>query len=360
MEHRSHKGDVELRASADGNPVITGYAAVFNRDSADMGFIEQVDPAAFNRTLTQADVRGLGNHEPDWLLGRSKSGTLRLSTDSTGLRYEIDVNVADPDGQRAVEKIRRRDMDGSSFSFQTIRDEWNWETVPPQRRLLEVALVDVGPVTFPAYPDATASARAMRGALEPIAARCGRDVSELVDAMKAGEIRSLIDGGRKEPVVETETRALTVAWGPEDGVGDLMGDCEDAINAGGWRYCVYDLAVSLDKIVIIDYIDGTYWVAPITVDDQNAPTVSDPSEWTQVETGWVADDARALVALSGTERRAGARLSQESKDAISAAISSLRDLLGDAEDGAPLVEDETEVNAARLRELELRGRELAA
>ena len=198
MEHRSHKGTIEVRANADGSPVITGYAAVFNRRSSDMGFVETIDPAAFNRTLTQADVRGLGNHEPDWLLGRSKSGTLRLSADGVGLNYEIDVNESDPDGVRAIEKVRRGDMDGSSFSFQTIRDEWNWDATPPERRLLEVVLIDVGPVTFPAYPDSTATARA----LDPIAEKLGRPVGELVTALKTGEIRSMLTPTENVPAVE--------------------------------------------------------------------------------------------------------------------------------------------------------------
>lgn len=201
MEHRSHKGTIEIRAADDGSPIIAGYAAVFNRDSSDLGFIEQVDPRAFDKTLREADVRGLGNHQADWLLGRSKAGTLRLAADSVGLRYEIDVNVNDPDGLRALEKVKRGDMDGSSFSFQTIRDEWNWDMTPPQRRLLEVALVDVGPVTYPAYPDATASARA----LDPIAAKVGRPVDELVAAMKTGEIRSLLNP--KETAVPDEAVA---------------------------------------------------------------------------------------------------------------------------------------------------------
>ena len=187
MENRSHKGTVEVRAGANG-PVLVGYAAVFNRDSSDLGFIEQVDPRAFDKTVREADVRGLGNHDVNWLLGRSKASTLRLSVDSIGLQYEIDVNEADPDGVRALQKVKRGDWDGSSFSFQAIRDEWNWEANPPQRRLLEVALIDVGPVTFPAYPDATATSRA----LEPIAVRCGRPVDELVTALRSGEIRSLV------------------------------------------------------------------------------------------------------------------------------------------------------------------------
>ncbi len=197
MELRANKGTVELRQNAAGEPVIFGYFAVFNRDSSDMGFIEQVDPSAFNRTLNVADVRGLGNHDPNWLLGRSKPGTLRVGADLVGGWYEIDVNMKDPDGQRAVEKVRRGDWDGSSFSFQCMRDEWNWDATPPQRKLLEVALIDVGPVTYPAYPDATAAARA----LDPIAERCGRPVEELVAAMKVGEMRSILNP--KEAMLDT-------------------------------------------------------------------------------------------------------------------------------------------------------------
>lgn len=188
VETRNQRTECEVREGANG-PMIVGYASVFNRDSEDMGFIEQVDPGAFTKTLQEADVRALANHEPDWTLGRSKNGTLRLVTDSVGLRYEIDINPADPDGQRALAKVQRGDWDGSSFSFATIRDEWNWQARPPQRRLLEVALVDVGPVCFPAYPDSTAAARA----LSRIADSTGHSVDKLVTALRSGEIRSLID-----------------------------------------------------------------------------------------------------------------------------------------------------------------------
>lgn len=198
QESRSFKGTVELRDGANG-PMIVGYGAVYNRDSSDLGFIEQVDPGAFDKTLREADVRGLGNHDPNWLLGRTKSGTMRLRSDRDGLYYEIDVNTQDPDGQRALAKVQRGDWDGASFSFQTIRDEWNWDTSPPQRRLLEVSLIDVGPVTFAAYPDATAASRA----LQPIAEKSGHTVQELVSAMKSGEIRSLMTKGTVMEDTET-------------------------------------------------------------------------------------------------------------------------------------------------------------
>lgn len=198
MEQRSYSEPVELRRSDSGSPVIRGYFAVFNSDSRKMGggagFVEQVDPNAFNKTIQEADVRGLGNHQADWLLGRTKAGTMRVGVDGRGGWYEIDINEKDPDGQRALAKVERGDWDGSSFTFVSKRDEWNWDTKPAQRRLLEVGLIDVGPVTFPAYPDATVARRA----LEPLAERFKRPVDELVGALERGEMRSILDGEQTE------------------------------------------------------------------------------------------------------------------------------------------------------------------
>lgn len=354
MEQRSHKGTVELRSAPDGSPVIFGYAAVFNRDSENMGFIEQVDPRAFDKTVKEADVRALGNHDVDWLLGRSKSGTLRLFVDSVGLGYEIDINQNDPDGQRAIEKVKRGDLDGSSFTFATIQDQWNWETSPPQRRLLEVALSDVGPVVFPAYPDATAASRA----LDPIARRLGRPVDELVDAMSRGEIRSLLQSKEAPPM--TESRAAgDVVWGPEEGINDLVGDCDAQLP---WSQCVCDVTVTLDKILIVDYYDYAWWVAPITVDDANAPTVSDPSQWTAVDTGWVdvTPEIGERMLRRLVEQRAGKILSAETKQAIENAIGQLRDLVDKAE-GTTVADDSDDENDSarsfgetlRIRELQL-------
>jgi len=380
VEHRSHKGTIEVRANADGAPIITGYAAVFNRDSADLGFIEQVDPRAFDKTLKEADVRGLGNHEPDWLLGRSKSGTLRLSADSVGLRYEIDVNPADPDGVRAIEKVRRGDMDGSSFSFQTIRDEWNWEASPPQRRLLEVALIDVGPVSFPAYPDATATARA----LEPMAERLHRPVDELVTALKTGEIRSLLS---KEAKMTPESRAAngTLVWGPEEGFNDLISDLNEQLGVyGAWRYYACDVTLDLTRALICDGSEGEYFVAPITVTAEE-PVLSGQAEWVQVESGWITADneeiERSLRLLAETralfarETRAGKTISkasaakiQEAHDHLMAAAKGLRDLIDVANSQKPEGDDDPDQEAhaldidveMRLRELAIRGEELAA
>ena len=185
----------EVRDSPNGGRMITGYGIVFNSDSENLGgFIEQVDPGAVTKTLREADIRGIANHNTDWTLGRVKSGTMRLATDSRGVRYEIDVNPDDPDGQRALAKVARGDWDGSSFCFEIVQEAWDWDATPARRRLLEIKLIEMGPVAFPAYPDSTAAARA----LSKVAAKLGHKPERMVEALAAGEIRSLIDAKKDE------------------------------------------------------------------------------------------------------------------------------------------------------------------
>jgi HK97 family phage prohead protease len=155
----------QFRVSEPGDaPKITGYAAVFDASSEDLGwFTEQVDPHAFDAVLASGpDVRGLFNHNPDVVLGRSKAGTLQLKVDARGLAYEI----TPPDTQAARDlmvSMRRGDITQSSFGFIVARDQWTDEpdgTVT--RRILEVSeLLDVSPVTFPAYPQSAAQVNSL-------------------------------------------------------------------------------------------------------------------------------------------------------------------------------------------------------
>lgn len=142
---------------------LTGYAAVFNALSEDLGgFVEQIAPGAFKKTLQEADVRALWNHSPDVVLGRTKSGTLRLVEDQVGLRFELDL----PNTQAAndlIELVNRGDVNQMSFAFRTVKDAWAPAAANemPVRTLQEVALLDVSPVTYPAYPQTSAAVRAM-------------------------------------------------------------------------------------------------------------------------------------------------------------------------------------------------------
>jgi uncharacterized protein len=148
-------------------PVIEGYAAVFDQASEDLGwFRETIKPGAFSRSLKEgADVRCLMNHNEDNVLGRTKSGTLEVSEDQKGLKFRCEL----PDtqtGRDLHQLVTRGDVDQCSFGF-VVRTQ-NWlETknadgsVDVMRELTDVDLFDVGPVTFPAYPQTSVNARAL-------------------------------------------------------------------------------------------------------------------------------------------------------------------------------------------------------
>lgn len=150
----------EIRASSEGQPPkISGYAAVFNQLSEDLGgFFERISPGAFTNSLKNDDQRALFNHNTGQIMGRVSANTMKLSEDKTGLAFEIDP----PDTQWVrdlITSIRRGDISQMSFGFRTIKD--NWEMVGDQiiRTLSEVKLLEISPVTFPAYPQTSANVR---------------------------------------------------------------------------------------------------------------------------------------------------------------------------------------------------------
>jgi HK97 family phage prohead protease len=133
---------------------IRGYAALFNTRSQDLGgFVESILPGAFDEVMKRGtDVVALYNHEPMYLLGRESAGTLRLSVDERGLRYEIDAPESRAD---VIEAIERGDVRGSSFAFRVKGDGEKWSRTAEGGQLREIrnidGLFDVGPVLKPAY-----------------------------------------------------------------------------------------------------------------------------------------------------------------------------------------------------------------
>lgn len=155
--------DLELRREPGGRPIIRGYAARFNSvsfpiSSAFGSFRERIRPGAF-RNAIRGDVRALVNHDASKILGRTKSGTLTLREDNSGLYCEIsppDTSV----GRDAVESVKRGDLDGMSFGFGVIDEDWSkTEDGQQVRELREVQLYDVSVVTYPAYPSTSVALR---------------------------------------------------------------------------------------------------------------------------------------------------------------------------------------------------------
>lgn len=133
---------------------IEGYASVFDSWSESLGgndpFIEKVVKGAFEQTIQEDDIRALFNHDPNYVLGRNKSGTLTLQEDEKGLL----VRITPPDTQWARDllvSIGRGDINQMSFGFSVEADKWSYENGKDIRELLKVKLFDVSPVTFPAY-----------------------------------------------------------------------------------------------------------------------------------------------------------------------------------------------------------------
>ena len=167
LEKRGGDLGVEVRADDDGKKTLKGYAAVFNRDTT-IGdyFIEKIAPGAFDKALHD-DVRALVNHDPGRVLGRTKSGTLRLDVDARGLKVEIDVPDT-MDGRDLWTLVERGDVSGMSFGFRVTKQEWDETGDLPVRTIHEVELFEVSAVAFPAYDDTTLAVRSLE------AARAGR------------------------------------------------------------------------------------------------------------------------------------------------------------------------------------------
>jgi uncharacterized protein len=140
---------------------LTGYAATFGTPAQIGGFTESIRAGAFRDALAGSpDILALVDHDAGKLLGRTRSGTLRLAEDSRGLAFEIDV----PDtqlGHDVLAMAARGDLGGMSFGFRVGPGGDAWNAAGDQRELRAVGLIEVSVVhAFPAYSQTTVSARA--------------------------------------------------------------------------------------------------------------------------------------------------------------------------------------------------------
>lgn len=165
METRNFQlTDFECRAE-DGKPQhASGYAAVFNSDSHDLGgFVEVIEPGAFTRSLTAAsagslNIFALWAHDNAQPLGSTKSGKLTLAEDARGLSFGLDTKRFTPAQLDALSDGELR----MSFGF-TVRDQ-EWKELDDGtilRTLKEVDLSEVSFVINPAYPDTSAAKRGL-------------------------------------------------------------------------------------------------------------------------------------------------------------------------------------------------------
>lgn len=127
-------------------------------------FREIIKPGAFDDVL-EDDVRALFNHDPNFILGRRSAGTLALSVDGKGLRYDITAPDTQTIRDLVLAPLSRGDISQSSFAFRVARDGEDWyqdEDGVVVREISKISrLLDVSPVTYPAYQEADSAVRSL-------------------------------------------------------------------------------------------------------------------------------------------------------------------------------------------------------
>lgn len=194
--------DAEVRAAAGDNGTVTieGYAVVWNRYSSNLGgYVEQIDPNAFDDSLANDDQIASYNHDYAAILGRRSADNLVLTKDGTGLRYSITGDASDPDVARVAAKVRAGSVVGSSFTFRSMPDGEHWSYTTegfPLVTVARAALYEVAPVVWPAYL-ATAEDGLAVG-LRSLAEQTGRPLDDLMAAARAQQLRQFLEADTTE------------------------------------------------------------------------------------------------------------------------------------------------------------------
>jgi len=277
-----------------------GTAILFNKrtwiGSRDFGFWEQISPEAVTKTLLEADVRFLQNHNPDLLLARTNPGmradsaaTLELTASSGGLLVAADMAPTSYAQDLAI-LLERRDISQMSFAFDPLA--WTREQLPDGSMLItitELRLFDVAVVTYPAYEETDAGLRA--AAFDAWCRDDGLDPSDVMRRYLAGgtmpettsstPVRAQA-ADKRARIVTPETRSLN-GWT----LADLWPLLDEAIvdycsteDFNAYWY-VYLVDVSDEWFVYYDDRPGaghSYWQVTYTVTSEGEVALGEPVE----------------------------------------------------------------------------------
>lgn len=171
---RAFRQGIALRKASDGGmPTLHGHFAVFNRfteiDSWMEGhFMERIAPGAFKKTFSERTPKVLFQHGQDPQIGDKPLGPVQsLTEDADGAAYE--VPLLDTAYNRELIPGLEAGLYGASFRFKVLRQEEVDDPEPsddnpralPERTIKEAQVLEFGPVTFPAYDEATAGVRSL-------------------------------------------------------------------------------------------------------------------------------------------------------------------------------------------------------
>ena len=165
-ETRIYNGNYEIRLDKSSKETrVSGYAALFDTDSRDLGFRETISKRAFDGRF-EDNVILTFNHDPNLMLDRNIGGSLKLSTDERGLRYDA-VLPNTTTGNDVAELMSRGLLYESSFAFTVEDDEWSKDGDTTRRQINQIGrLVDVSIVGVGAYANTDVALRSKEAFLE--------------------------------------------------------------------------------------------------------------------------------------------------------------------------------------------------
>lgn len=170
-EIRSLPASLQVRTDHKGNAVIIGRCAVYNSRSVllgnpDKGFYEIIEPGFFSGVLNQ-DVLATIEHNNEMLIGRTKSGTLKIKDSSTALLTENTLLNTSYANNLKI-SIQRGDIKGMSFTFLLKKDGDKWRRDPTTGKMIRTLLsggceilYDITYTVDPAYIDTGLALRSM-------------------------------------------------------------------------------------------------------------------------------------------------------------------------------------------------------
>lgn len=189
---------------------LSGYAATYNSESGDLGgFTEIIAPGAFRSVLqSKPDVVLNFNHDNHYILGRTGAGTLRLSEDDKGLRFEADLADTALIRDMIISPMERGELNSMSFAFRVNKDgqAWSQDSSGLRKRTINTfsELADCSVVARPAYGATSVALRSASEVLEEI-------VAEEEAEARAEEIQS----HTTIPATETPTAPEVVVADPD-------------------------------------------------------------------------------------------------------------------------------------------------
>lgn len=143
---------------------VEGLGVAYNAESREISdwngtYKERIAPGAFSETLSSGDdVKLFYQHDTKWPLARTRSGTLRLKSERSGLRFSADLPETTI-GNDIVALMKRGDLTGEmSFGFIVEEDSWNRDRT--ERLVKRAKLLELSLVVDAAYPQTNSALRA--------------------------------------------------------------------------------------------------------------------------------------------------------------------------------------------------------